>query len=154
MAFPHPPLPIGHSVPVRPPMDPASGVRRIKLQPHEMIDGATATEDLFVLAHLGIPQVDPARWSLLIDGLVGRPLAFSLDDLKARPKRIVEAAHQCCGSPLEPTVPTRRIANVRWGGVDLATLLDETGIDPRARFIWSYGLDGGAPSLASRATGM
>ena len=38
---------------------------------------------------------------------------------------------------------TRRVANVRWGGADLATLLDELEIDPRARFLWSYGLDGG-----------
>ena len=51
--------------------------------------------------------------------------------------------HQCCGNPLEPNVPTRRVANVRWGGVDLAALLDELEIDPRARFLWSYGLDGG-----------
>ena len=51
--------------------------------------------------------------------------------------------HQCCGNPLDPSVPTRRIANVRWGGVDLAALLDALGIDPRVRFLWSYGLDGG-----------
>ena len=30
--------------------------------------------------------------------------------------------HQCCGNPLEPTVPTRRVANVRWGGADLAAV--------------------------------
>jgi sulfane dehydrogenase subunit SoxC len=124
-------------------MDPASGVRRIKLAPHQVKDAITATDDLFVLAHLGIPRVDPAHWSLTIDGLVGRACAFDLDALRARPKTIVEAVHQCCGSPLEPTVPTRRVANVRWGGVDLATLLAESGIDPRARFLWSYGLDGG-----------
>jgi DMSO/TMAO reductase YedYZ molybdopterin-dependent catalytic subunit len=124
-------------------MDPASGVRRIKLRPHEMIDDVTATDDLFVLAHLGIPRIDPAHWSLVIDGLVGHTLSLSLDELKARPKKIVEAVHQCCGNPLEPKVPTRRVANVRWGGADLAALLDEAGMDSRARFLWSYGLDGG-----------
>jgi sulfane dehydrogenase subunit SoxC len=135
--------PASHSAPARPRMEPASGVRRIKLNPHEMVDKITATEDLFVLAHLGIPRIDPAHWSLTIDGLVDRTSTLRLDDLKARPKKIVHAVHQCCGSPLEPTVPTRRIANVRWGGVDLATLLDELGIDPRARFLWSFGLDRG-----------
>jgi DMSO/TMAO reductase YedYZ molybdopterin-dependent catalytic subunit len=40
-------------------------------------------------------------------------------------------------------VPTRRVANVRWGGVDLAALLDELAVDPAARYLWSYGLDGG-----------
>ncbi len=52
--------------------------------------------------------------------------------------------HQCCGSPFEPRVPTRRVANVRWGGVDLAALLDEIGIHRRARFLLvPAGLDGG-----------
>lgn len=129
--------------PTRPPMDPATGLRRIKLAPHELTDTVTAADSLFVLAHLGIPRVDPAQWSLAIDGLVRRSCTLTLDDLKARPKRTVEAVHQCCGNPLEPHVPTRRIANVRWGGVDLAALLEDVGIDPRARFLWSYGLDGG-----------
>jgi len=129
--------------PLRPVMEPASGVRHIKLQPHELISPVTATEDLFVLAHLGIPRVDPAQWRLHVDGLVSRPLIYDLDRLKALPKKIVEAVHQCCGSPLEPTVATRRVVNVRWGGVDLATLLDEAGVDPRANFVWSSGLDGG-----------
>ncbi|WP_331376950.1 molybdopterin-dependent oxidoreductase [Sinorhizobium chiapasense] len=63
--------------------------------------------------------------------------------MKARPKKTIETVHQCCGSPLEPTVPTRRVANVCWGGVDLAELLNEIGVDANARFLWSYGLDGG-----------
>lgn len=129
--------------PMRPPMEPAGPFRRVPIQPHEMVDAVTTTANLFVLAHLGIPRVDPARWSLAVDGLVGRPRRLSLGDLKARPKRIVETVHQCAGNPLEPSVPTRRVANVRWGGVDLAALLDELGVDPRARFLWSYGLDGG-----------
>jgi len=124
-------------------MSPATGVRRVPLLPHQMTDTITATNDLFVLAHLGIPRVDPATWSLTIDGMVDRSRMLRLDDIKALPKKTVEAVHQCCGSPLEPTVATRRIANVRWGGADLAPLLDELGIDPLARFLWSYGLDGG-----------
>jgi DMSO/TMAO reductase YedYZ molybdopterin-dependent catalytic subunit len=124
-------------------MDPSSGMRRLTLRPHEMRDAVTSTEALFVLAHLGVPRVDRARWSLVVDGLVGEARTFRFDDLKARPKRTVEAVHQCVGNPLEPEVPTRRVANVRWSGVDLAALLDELDVDPRARFLWSYGLDGG-----------
>jgi DMSO/TMAO reductase YedYZ molybdopterin-dependent catalytic subunit len=133
----------GLAVLSRPPMDPPNGVRRMKLAPHETRDAVTATEDLFVLAHLGIPRVDPDLWSLTVDGLVSRPLTLSLDDLKTHPKLVVEAVHQCCGSPMEPTVPTRRVANVRWGGTDLGALLDEANVDPAACFLWSYGLDGG-----------
>lgn len=129
--------------PGRPRMEPATGVRRIKLQPHEMTDAVTPAENLFVLAHLGIPRIDPAQWTFGIDGLVDRPLRLDLAALKARPKRIVEAVHQCCGNPLEPSVPTRRVANVRWGGADLAALLRDAGIEARARYLWSYGADGG-----------
>lgn len=137
----NPPLPA--AAPARPPMDPATGVRRIKLAPHQTIERVTATDDLFVLAHLGVPRIDPARWSLTIDGLVRRPLTLTLEALKARPRTIIEAVHQCCGSPMEPTVPTRRVSHVRWGGVDLAALLADAEVSPDARFLWSYGLDGG-----------
>ncbi len=137
----NPPLPAG--TPVRPPMEPATGVRRIKLAPHQTVERVTVTGDLFVLAHLGVPRIDPAHWSLTIDGLVQRQLKLTLEALKARPKTVIEAVHQCCGSPMEPTVPTRRVSHVRWGGVDLATLLADAGISPDARFLWSYGLDGG-----------
>ena len=130
-------------VPKRPPMDPLQGVRRIPLAPHQMTASITASEDLFVLAHLGVPRVDPAHWSLVVEGLVGRPVRLALDDLRRRPKTIVESMHQCCGNPLEPRVAARRIANVRWGGVDLAALLSELEVDFRARYLWSYGLDGG-----------
>ena len=119
-------------------MDPASGILREKLRPHELTDAVTATENLFLIAHLGVPHVDPARWSLTVDGLVHRAQTLTLDDLKARPKRTVEAVHHCCGSPLKPKVPTRRFANLRWGGVDLAALLDELKIDAQVRFLWSY----------------
>ncbi|HKP22262.1 MAG TPA: molybdopterin-dependent oxidoreductase [Dongiaceae bacterium] len=131
------------SLPARSPMEPATGIRRIKLAPHQTAERVTAVDDLFVLAHLGVPRVDAARWSLAIDGMIERPLILTLEALKARPKVMVEAVHQCCGSPMEPKVPTRRVANVRWSGVDLATLLGEVGIAPTSCFLWSYGLDGG-----------
>jgi len=124
-------------------MDPATPQMRVPLQPHHMTARHTATEDLFVLAHFGIPRVDPRHWALIVGGLVDHPRRFTLAELKARPKMVVEAAHSCCGSPLEPAVPKRRVANVRWSGLDLAALLAELGVSAHARFLWSYGLDGG-----------
>ena len=38
----------------------------------------------------------------------------------------------------------RRVANVKWGGVELARLLDKTGLGDDATHIWAYGLDHGA----------
>jgi DMSO/TMAO reductase YedYZ molybdopterin-dependent catalytic subunit len=133
----------GGSDAFRPPMNPATPQMRVPLLPHQMTERLTPTPDVFVLAHLGIPQVRPSAWALTVGGLVERPCRLTLAELQARPKAVVEAVHQCCGSPLEPAVPKRRVANVRWGGVDLVALLSELGVDPEARYLWSYGLDGG-----------
>ena len=137
------------SPPSRPPLDHAGGLRRTKLQPHELTAAITGVDDLFVLAHFGVPRVDAAQWALTIDGLVGRARRFTLSEIKARPKVVVESVHQCCGSPLEPRVPTRRVSNVRWAGADLTALLVDLDVDDDARFLWSFGLDGGAFAGAS-----
>jgi sulfane dehydrogenase subunit SoxC len=118
-------------------------VREQKLKPAQMTSWLTPTEDLFVLAHMGIPQTSAENWSLEIGGLVGVPLRLDYDQLRARPKQVVETVHQCAGSPLNPTVPTRRVANVQWGGVGLAELLDAAGISGDATHLWAFGTDHG-----------
>jgi len=55
---------------------------RIPLAPHHMQESVTPTEDVFVLCHLGVPQLEADSWSLTIDGLVAQPLrlgVFRLD---------------------------------------------------------------------------
>lgn len=125
------------------PLDPAGLQRRIPFAPHQLVDPVTAQRDLFLLAHLGIPQVDPTSWSLAIDGLVERPCSLSLDAIRRLPRRTVESFHQCAGYPRRPEIATRRIANVIWGGADLAEVLHAAGIRPEARFLWAYGADHG-----------
>jgi hypothetical protein len=49
-------------------MQPATGFRRMPLRPDQMTARVTDTRDLFVLAHLGIPRIEPANWSLTMDG--------------------------------------------------------------------------------------
>lgn len=125
-------------------MKPGGMVRKQKLMPPQMTERFTRTSDLFVLAHMGIPEVSAEDWSLQIDGLVETPLELTFEDLLKRPKRVIETVHQCAGSPLNPRAPTRRIANVRWAGVDLRELLSEVGVKPGATHLWAYGLDQGA----------
>ena len=124
-------------------MDPAHYVRRIVHEPHQTTARVTAQRDLFVLAHLGIPRVDPALWRLEIAGLVERPLTLSLDEIRRRPATRVESFHQCAGAPRRPDLATRRIANVQWEGIELAPLLAECGVAAEARYLWACGLDGG-----------
>jgi DMSO/TMAO reductase YedYZ molybdopterin-dependent catalytic subunit len=117
---------------------------RHPLQPHQLTDRVTRTDDAIVLCHLGVPRIDPNGWSLVIDGLVHRPLRLTLAELMRRPHLEITSVHQCCGSPLRPELPTRRVCNVVWRGARLADLIAECGPRPQARFLWSSGADYGA----------
>jgi DMSO/TMAO reductase YedYZ molybdopterin-dependent catalytic subunit len=124
-------------------LDPAGPFLRHPLQPHQLRDRVTRTEDAIVLCHLGVARIDAEAWSLPIDGLVRRPLRLTLAELARRPHVEVASVHQCCGSPLRPDEPTRRVCNVVWGGVRLSELLADCEPEPSARFVWSSGADHG-----------
>jgi DMSO/TMAO reductase YedYZ molybdopterin-dependent catalytic subunit len=115
----------------------------VPLRPHQLVDPLTRTADLFVLAHLGVPRVDAATWSMAVDGLARKPLMLDLAGLRRYPRRTVTSFHECAGNPLTPEVPRRRIANVVWAGADLRDVLEDADPDPSAAYVWSYGLDGG-----------
>lgn len=124
-------------------MSPRTPVRRFPLRPHQLVHEFTPTSDVFVLAPLGIPQVDVASWQLQVTGLVERPLTLSFDEIVKFPKQELKAFHQCAGDPRQPTLPTRRIANVIWGGVELARVLSRVDVKSDASFVWACGLDHG-----------
>ncbi|MEH2513726.1 DMSO/TMAO reductase YedYZ molybdopterin-dependent catalytic subunit [Nitrobacteraceae bacterium AZCC 1564] len=111
-------------------LDPAGPFGRHPLQPHQLVDRVTRTEDTIVLCHFGVARIDPGDWSLSIDGLVRRPMRLTLSEIMRRPRADVTSIHQCCGSPLKPEVPTRRICNVVWSGTRLSELIAECEPDP------------------------
>ena len=127
--------------PVR--LDPQGPFMRDPLAPHQMRDRLTRTQDLFILCHLGVPRIEWDRWSLTIDGMVERPRSLRFDDLVRYPKTEVTTIHQCCGSPLKPFEPRRRICNIRWSGVRLVDVLADCRPRSAAQYIWSYGADSG-----------
>jgi DMSO/TMAO reductase YedYZ molybdopterin-dependent catalytic subunit len=124
-------------------LDPPGFVRRIPLNPHQLIDPITAQRDLFTLAHIGIPRVDLSSWVLDICGAVDRPLQFTFDELRRFPKLAIETFHECAGFPRRPDIPTRRVANVIWSGTHLAEILSVSKVREEARYLWAYGLDQG-----------
>jgi DMSO/TMAO reductase YedYZ molybdopterin-dependent catalytic subunit len=123
-------------------MDPAT-TTRILTPVSRLTSFVTPTEDVFVIAHMGIARVDAGAWRLAVDGLVTRALTLTYDDLRALPSRTVTSFIECYGNPVEPDVPTRRVGNVVWRGVALRDLLLRAGVSPRATHVWLEGADSG-----------
>ena len=123
-------------------MDPAATTKRAP-PPDRLGSRITATPDTYVIGHFGIARVTDPDWSLRIDGLVGNVLRISLPQLRALPSVTVTAVLECFGNPLQPAIPVRRAANVRWRGVPVRALLDAARVRPRASIVWARGLDSG-----------
>jgi DMSO/TMAO reductase YedYZ molybdopterin-dependent catalytic subunit len=111
---------------------------------HALTARLTAETDLFLVTHMGLAAIEPETWWLEIDGLVARPCRLTLADLAGLPRITVTAVHECAGSPLAPTEPKRRVGNVVWSGVPLASVLAQAGVRPSASFVWSEGLEWGS----------
>src|SRR5262249_41230199 len=52
----------------------------------------------YLLVHFDIPAIDAAAWQLAIGGTVRRPLALSLDELRARPRVTMPVTLECAGN--------------------------------------------------------
>ncbi|HQZ40567.1 MAG TPA: sulfite dehydrogenase [Vicinamibacterales bacterium] len=117
--------------------------------PHQDLMGIITPSDLhFERHHGGVPDVDPATYSLLIHGMVDRPTVFTLADLKRFPS--VSRIHflECSGNlgrTAGPETTPGQLAGLtstsEWTGVPLATLLKEAGADASATWLLAEGTD-------------
>jgi sulfane dehydrogenase subunit SoxC len=125
--------------------------------PHHLLDGAVTPNGVFfTIVHDGVPAIDPAQHQLLIHGLVKQPLVFTIDELHRYPMTSRTTFIECGGNSAALFSPQPLQAGVQalhglascaeWTGVKLSTLLDETGIDPRATWFVGEGAD--APHLS------
>jgi sulfane dehydrogenase subunit SoxC len=120
--------------------------------PHHLLDGTiTPNGVFFTIVHDGVPDIDPAKHELLVHGLVERPLVFSYETLLRYPMTSRIAFIECGGNsaglfspqPLQADVQALHglVSCAEWTGVKLSTLLEETGIDPKARWFIGEGAD-------------
>jgi sulfane dehydrogenase subunit SoxC len=100
--------------------------------------------------HGGIPNIDPARHSLVIHGMVDRPIKYSLADLKRFPTVSRTYFLECSGTTgseimkaTEPTVQRTHglVSTSEWTGVPLSTLLRQTGLTSGAAWVLAEGAD-------------
>jgi DMSO/TMAO reductase YedYZ molybdopterin-dependent catalytic subunit len=105
----------------------------------------------YVRNHFQIPNLDPASWRLEVGGVVERPLALSLAQLRAMPSETAVVTLECAGNgraQLDPSVPGEpwglgAVSTAEWTGVPLTEVLDRAGLMPSARDVVFQGADSG-----------
>ena len=136
---------------------PSGDINGSSLTPLQDLTGTITPADLhFERHHAGVPLIDPAKHTLLVHGLVDRPMAFSVDDLKRFPPVNRTCFIECSGNgemafragPLgmpNPGLTPQYVAgltgNSEWTGVALRTLLNEAGAQPQASWFLAEGGD-------------
>ena len=117
----------------------------------------------YLLIHYDIPAVDPAVFTLEVDGAVERPLRLSLADLQARERVTMPITFECAGNgralleprPISQPWLTEAVGTAEWCGTPLAPLLEEAGVRDGAVEALLTGLDrgleGGRPQSYERS---
>ena len=112
----------------------------------------TGHDRFFVRNHFSeIPEIDCRRWRLRIEGSVGNPQEFSLDDLLKMPPKAVVATIECAGNGrafLQPKTAGIQwrlgaVGTAEWTGVPLASLLQRAGVVESAVEVVLEGADKG-----------
>src|SRR5262249_47425229 len=109
----------------------------------------TPTELFFIRSHYISTRVDPATWTLTVDGAVARPQRLTLADLRKLPKVEATCVLQCAGngrSLFRPTMPGVQgrhgaVGNARWAGVRVKDVLARAGLKGDARHLHTFGSD-------------
>jgi len=120
--------------------------------PHHLLEGTiTPNGRGFTISQSGLPDIDPTQHKLVVHGLVKQPLVYTIESLSRYP--MVTRTHflECSGNsapmfssePLQVTAQALHglVSNAEWTGVLLSTLLEETGIDPNAKWLLAEGAD-------------
>ena len=122
------------------------------LTPLQDLNGSITPSALhFERHHSGIPEIDPSEHRLLIDGLVDRPLVFSLAELQRMPAVTRVYFVECSGngrvkwSPAEPDTDAQAAFGMtscsEWTGVPVSALLREVGASAGASWVVAEGAD-------------
>jgi DMSO/TMAO reductase YedYZ molybdopterin-dependent catalytic subunit len=79
-----------------------------------------------------------AQWRLLVDGLVARPMAVTLDEIKSYPSRTQITQHTC---------EEGWTIIAEWAGVPLSYILSLAGVSTKARYVVFFPFDEAWESL-------
>jgi sulfane dehydrogenase subunit SoxC len=117
--------------------------------PLQDLHGIITPSDLhFERHHAGVPAIDPKNYTLLVHGLVERPMVFTLDELKRFPSVSRICFLECSGNAANNAAERSRpqqlaglTSNSEWTGVPLAVILREVGVKRDATWFLAEGQD-------------
>jgi len=108
--------------------------------------------------HNGVPQIDPALHRLLIHGLLKHPSFFTINDLLRYPMRSQICFLECGGNssagfnkrPVGASAGYFHglVSCAEWTGVPLAVLLNEVGVEKKAKWLIAEGADAFAMNIS------
>jgi sulfane dehydrogenase subunit SoxC len=139
---------ISHPVGGRPSPDPFGLVFHVATPLQDSVGVITPSSLHYVATTRGsyIPDIDPREHRLMIHGMVDRPLAFTLEDLKRLPS--VTRLHfiECAGNRATPRAKTVQESHgmtscAEWTGVLLSVLLKEAGVKAGASWFVAEGAE-------------
>ncbi len=101
----------------------------------------TPLDEFFIEHNGGDVQIAPPDWQLIVDGLVERPLALTVEEICEYPSQTHMATIECGGNPFAFKV-ANLIGNAVWTGVPVSTILDNAGLLDNAASVVFTSLDG------------
>ena len=103
--------------------------------------------------HAGVPDINPDAHQLVVHGMVKQPMVYSMDNLMRYPS--VSKFHflECSGNTLTDWLAVKSktvqqthglLSCSQYTGIPASWLLDEAGLDPKAKWVLFEGADGAA----------
>jgi len=135
----------------QPPENPAPEAVRNLLRWQELDSWITPNDEFFAVNHYNWPVIDAQAWTLEIGGRTARPLTFTLEQLRARPRREVVFTLECSGNHGFPWF-IGGIGTARWAGTPLAPILGEAGLLDDGREVVFFGTDQGEEEVHETKT--
>ncbi len=138
------------------PAAPGNGVSWTPL--HELQGTITPNGLHYERHHNGVPDIDPAKHILLIDGMVDKPLSFNVKSLMRYPMVSRTCFIECGGNsnsgwknnPIQSRAGYAHglVSNAEWSGVPVKLLLEEAGIQSSAKWVIAEGADGSSLNIS------
>ncbi len=132
----------------------SDAVSSVNFTPLHELDGIVTPSGLcFERHHGGIAEIDPAQHRLMINGMVEKPLVFTMADLKRFPRENKLYFLECAansgmewrGAQLNGCQYTHGMIHcVMYTGVPLRTILEEAGVKPEGKWLLAEGADASA----------